>query len=347
MAPKTDPRDITFATFNLYNLQLPGKPWRKRVYSGEEYEAKITWAAQMLRRLDADVIGFQELWSPDCLHDLFHAAGLAESHELVFIKDPGVGWYDIAVAAAIRKPWAIRAKRLHKNFGEGFRLIKRGGRRDPEDNAMEVRIRIFSRTIIDLEIGLDNHPDLTPIRCFFAHLKSKLPTELDKEERAVDAVRGNASALGAAISTIRRTAEAAALRDILGQALRDSDTPVVLVGDLNDGDSSNTLAILAEQPSYRLFAASGEGKRSDRGLYAASRLQSYRLIGALDHTHEYKGEREILDHVLVSEQFYDHSDNRMWSFEEMRVWNDHVADPDPATTDHGLLSARFRWDPAG
>jgi hypothetical protein len=31
----------------------------------------------------------------------------------------------------------------------------------------------------------------------------------------------------------------------------------------------------------------------------------------------------------------------------MRVWNDHVADPDTARTDHGVVSARFRWDPVG
>ena len=84
-----------------------------------------------------------------------------------------------------------------------------------------------------------------------------------------------------------------------------------------------------------------EKKRAD----AASRLQAYRMIGATEHTHEHDGEREILDHVLVSEQFYDHSDNRLWSFEQMRIWNDHVADTDPASSDHGQVAARFLWDP--
>ncbi|MCA8881144.1 MAG: endonuclease/exonuclease/phosphatase family protein [Rhodobacteraceae bacterium] len=345
MARSSDPRNLTFGTFNLYNLQSPGKVWRGKTYSEAEYRAKIAWSAEALRRLDADVIGFQELWSPDCLHDLFDMAQLSDSYELIFIKDSGEGWYDIAVSAALRKPWIVRQKRLHKNFGDGFRLIKRGGTRDPEDNEIRVQIDIFSRTVIDLEIAHPEHPEVPPIRCFFAHLKSKLSTRLDQEEQAVDAIRNNASALGAAISTIRRTAEAAALRDILGQALRDSDTPVVLVGDLNDGEHSNTVAILTEQPSYRLFEGSRTGFRSDRGLYAASRLQAYRMIGATEHTHEHDGEREILDHVLVSEQFYDHSDNRLWSFEQMRIWNDHVADTDPASSDHGQVAARFLWDP--
>ncbi|MEM1129874.1 MAG: endonuclease/exonuclease/phosphatase family protein [Pseudomonadota bacterium] len=341
----TDPRSITFATFNLYNLQLPGLPWRSEPYTQAQYDAKIAWSAALLRRIDADVIGFQELWSEQCLRDLFDAAGLGDRYKLHFIKDPGTSWYDIAVAAAIRDPWEVREKRLHKTFGSGFKLKKRGGARDPEDNEIDVKIKKFSRTVIDLEVAHKDHPDIAAIRTFFAHLKSKLPTRLDEEERADEVVRQNAAALGAALSTIRRTAEAAALRDVIGQALRDTHTPLALVGDLNDGAHSNTLSILTEQPSYRLFEASGAGRRSDRGLYAASRLQAYRLNGDVGHTHVFKGEREILDHVLVSEQFYDHSRNRMWSFEEMRIWNDHVEDDDRATTDHGVVSARFRWDP--
>ncbi len=341
------PRDITFASFNLYNLQLPGVDRRRDgdAYSQDEYDAKIAWSAEMLKPLKADVIGFQELWSEQCLHDLFAKAGLSEDYELVFIKDPGVGWYDIAVAAAVRKPWELRQKRLHKAFGPGMKLIKRGGARDPEDNEIEVRINKFSRTVIDLEVGHSERDEVPALRTLCAHLKSKLPTRLDEEEREIPEVKDNQTALGAALSTLRRTAEAAALREVIGAEMRDTDTPLVVLGDLNDGDTSNTLSIITEQPSYTLFEASRAGRNSDRGLYAASRLQSYRMTGAVDHTHEYKGEREILDHVLVSEQFYDHSRNRLWSFEELRVWNDHVEDDDPASTDHGVVAARFRWDP--
>lgn len=346
MSSARNSRNISFASFNLYNLQLPGRPWRTDPYTPEAYAAKIAWSAEALRRLDADVIGFQELWSEQCLRDLFAAAGLEEHYSLVFIKEPGEGWYDIAVAAAVRRPWEIRSKRLHKRFGDGFRLLKRGGARDPEDNEIEVRINIFSRTVIDLSLGHAEHEEIPETRVFCAHLKSKLPTRLDAEEREIGAVLENATALGAALSTIRRTAEAAALRHVLGTALRDTHTPVVLLGDLNDGETSNTLSILTEQPSFTLFEASRAGRKSDRGLYAASRLQSYRLTGAVEHTHEFKGEREILDHVLVSEQFYDHSRNRVWSFEDLRVWNDHLEDEEPASTDHGLVRARFRWDPA-
>ena len=77
-------KDLTFATCNLYNLQLPGRPmYQGRIYSQEEYDAKIGWTAHMLRSIDADIIGFQELWSPEALVEAFDVAGLTEAYELV------------------------------------------------------------------------------------------------------------------------------------------------------------------------------------------------------------------------------------------------------------------------
>jgi hypothetical protein len=101
-------RDISLATFNLYNLQLPGQPWRGTPYTEAEYAAKIAWSAQALCLLDADVVVFQELWSPQCLRDVFVAAQLGGAYEIVFLREEG--WYDIAVALAVRKPWIVRAR---------------------------------------------------------------------------------------------------------------------------------------------------------------------------------------------------------------------------------------------
>lgn len=334
-------KDISFATFNLYNLQLPGLHWRQAPYSEADYSEKIAWTAGQLTSLNADVIAFQELWSAECLTDAFTAAGLDGQYELIFIGDD---WYDIAVAAAIRDPWELRSKTLHKDFDEGFVLKKRGGSRDPEDDEIEVQISRFSRTILELEVGHKDHPDLPSLRVLCAHLKSKLPTRLDREERDLDAVRKHASALGAALSTIRRTAEAAALRVIVNETLKQSDTPLVVLGDLNDSRLSNTLAIITEQPSYRLYESHRAGSRSDAGLYSAGALQQLRSLRDVFYTHEYKGVRENLDHVLVSEQFYDHSRNRIWSFKEMKIWNDHLEDEDLASSDHGVVAAYFVYD---
>lgn len=349
-------RDISFATLNLYNLQVAGAPWRGNAYRPEEYEAKIDWTAGMLTEIAADVTGFQELWSEQALRDAFERAGRRQEHELAFIKDPGGDWYDIAVAAAVRRPWTIKARRVHKRFPDSVLLRKRGwGRHDnPEDDEIDVAIEVFSRSVLDLLIG---HPDdaLPDVRVFVVHLKSKLPTRLDREERERDEVQAQAGALGAAISTIRRTAEAAALRVILNEAIKDTTTPVVVLGDFNDSKNSNTLAIVSDQPPHRLFASSRVAFKSDAGLYSTQALQEFRSTRDVYFTHVFQGVRDSLDHVLVSEQFYDHSRNRVWSFRDMRVWNDyldeHAEDPRfqeefRRTSDHAAVRAAFVHDPA-
>lgn len=55
-------QQIKFATFNLYNLQLPGRPmYGSKTYTKQQYEQKTAWTADILKQMDADIIGFQEL----------------------------------------------------------------------------------------------------------------------------------------------------------------------------------------------------------------------------------------------------------------------------------------------
>lgn len=369
-------RDLSVATFNLYNLQRPGQPMyaKSRLYTEEEYAAKLAWKAAALRELDADVIAFQELWSREALADLFEAAGLAGAYEFAFIR-PGA-WDGIAVAAAVRKPWRIRAVTRHKDFPEGFRVKKRRRTmaqirdnptradieklgaadqdQDPlflpshEDDAIDVQIAQFSRSPLQVTVehGTARRPAVPPVEVFCAHLKSKLSTRLDIEEFRDPKVRPHQEALGAAISTMRRVAEAAALRIILDGVMKGTDHPVIVAGDLNDGPYSATLAILSGQPSFRLFAASTAGKRSDVGLYSGVQMQQLRSLGDVYYTHEHRNLREVIDHVLFSEQFYDHSERRLWSFREMRFLNDHLDAVGRASTDHGIVRAAFDWNPA-
>ena len=76
---------VSFATFNLYNLNLPGMG----VYSDRdgwstgEYGKKLDWSASIIRRLDASVWGFQELWHADALQAVFEASGIGNRYRLL------------------------------------------------------------------------------------------------------------------------------------------------------------------------------------------------------------------------------------------------------------------------
>lgn len=359
-------RDVTFATFNLLNLQLAGAPMYAggRTYTPAEYAAKVAWSAAMIRKLDADVIAFQELWSPQCLRDIFERVPEAGAYDLAFIREGG--WDGIAVAAAVRRPWRIVRTTRHKMFPPEMLLKKRHKsmaeiQDDPsaadlepdaellpshEDDEISVRITEFSRSPLQVTIRHGEAPEVPETDIFCTHLKSKLPTRLDMEEWRQPKIRAHATALGAAISTIRRTAEAAALRVILNQAMTGRNGPTLVLGDLNDGQLSNTLGILTDQPSYRVYADSTAARRNDDGLYSAATLQQLRSLRDVYYSHDFKGVLEVIDHALVSEQFYDHSENRLWSFREMTIWNDHIGDAGEAASDHGLVRVSFDWNPA-
>ena len=133
---------------------------------------------------------------------------------------------------------------------------------------------------------------------------------------------------------------------ILTKEMKDTIRPVVVMGDLNDTEHSVTNTLITGDPSYRLYAGSTAGRRSDIGLYSASSLQDYRSLRDVNYTHIFKGRHETLDHILVSEQFYDYSRSRRWSFREMKVYNDHLEDAHKHTGDHAVVTSEFLWHPA-
>ncbi|MHC4954882.1 MAG: endonuclease/exonuclease/phosphatase family protein, partial [Planctomycetota bacterium] len=67
------------------------------------------------------------------------------------------------------------------------------------------------------------------------------------------------------------------------------------------------------------------------------------------YTHVYQDTKESLDHILVSEEFYDMSNKRIWAFRGMENVNDHLNREDHSesgTIDHGIVRAEFEYRPA-
>lgn len=126
--------------------------------------------------------------------------------------------------------------------------------------------------------------------------------------------------------------------------MKDKDQPVVVMGDLNDTEHSVTNTLVTGDPNYRLFL-SGLAGNTDVGLYSSSSLQEYRNLRDVNYTHVFKGRHETLDHILVSEQFYDYSKKRKWSFKELRVYNDFLEEEDKISGDHAVVTSKFVFHP--
>ena len=340
-----DLQRFSVATFNLYNFQLPGaamnplqKPWTK-----EEFERKVSWTARMLETIDADVVGLQELWSAEAMETVLQRQALRDRYDL--LAEPATGGR-IVCGALVRKGLLRGTPEWIAEFPDAVRLESTDPL-DPQAPSIRVDVQGFSRPVLHFRVGLRDDPPETEV--FVTHLKSKLPTQVNGEDWYDDnpgRYRDHRNALGSAISTIRRTAEATALRVLLTTVMKGTVTPVIVLGDLNDGAASNTQNILTEQPNYLVGESQGG---VDVGLYSAQTLQEYRDSRDVYYTHVHQDLRESLDHVLVSEQFYDHSLRRLWLFDGLTINNDHLNDEEHrerGTGDHGVVKVAFRWRPA-
>ncbi len=359
---RVNKRDISFATFNLLNLQQPGKRTysNKALFANDDhgralYHQKIQWTAKQIKELDATVIAFQELWSRASLIDVFEQADLLHKYDIIARDAPARGRPQVAMA--VKKSTSGASQVLDnwqwiESFPEHFEFAKLRERHHL-DEEITLTLGSFSRPVLHVQISLDAIRPKTPIiDIYVAHLKSKRPASLSFARPRAKVLQHYSSIVKTALSHIRRVMEAAALRAIVEKKLESEDTtkasPVVVIGDLNDDASSITNDIITGQPAYRVSEKSRRGHISDKGLYSAQRLQQYRSLKSVYYTHIYQDKRESLDHIFVSQEFYDHSDFRLWSFSDLQIYNDHLNREyrkREGASDHGIVKAQFDWNP--
>jgi predicted extracellular nuclease len=335
---------LSIGTFNLYNLNEPGLPIYTSTagWSEEEYDRKIDWTQRTIRLLHPDVFGFQELWHAASITRALDTSALADDYDLL-VPEVTNGTR-IVCAAIVRKGLLTGEPEWIVRFPEKFVLRSSGD--DPQTPAISVNINSFSRPVLHFVIR--PREDHEPVHVYVCHFKSKAPTQVFREDwfgADEQTYKKHTTNLGAAISTIRRTAEAAALRFMLTEQMKGTRTPVIVLGDINDGQHSNTANILTEQPRFLVGDSMGGG---DVSLYTAQTLQEYRSTRDVYYTHIYQDVMESLDHILVSEEFYDNSRRRLWMFDGMTVNNDHLNFDDhkeSGTNDHGVVCATFKHKP--
>lgn len=337
-------KEFSIATFNLYNLNEPGLPMYSDAagWTQEQYERKLGWVAYQLGVLKPDVCGFQELWHRDSLAACLDKAGMTDSYDM--LVPANADGTRIVCAAIVRKGLLQGQPDWVERFPDKFILQAKGD--DPQTPEISVGIRGFSRPV--LHFTMKPREDQPAIHVYVCHFKSKAPTQLFREDwykADKQTYSKHAEGIGSALSTIRRTAEAAALRFLLTEQMKGNDEPIIVLGDINDGQQSNTANILTGQPRYLVGDSVGGG---DTALYTAQTLQEYRDTRDVYYTHVHQDMRESLDHILVSQELYDNSRKRIWIFGGMTINNDHLNFDDhkaDGTNDHGIVRATFKYKP--
>ena len=275
---------VTLASFNVKNLIGPDREYyRFQSYTPEEHAWKEDWLADQLVAMNADVIGFQEVFEEQALRDTIARAdryGAASNAEAIPSEDKryrkraifrhleyrGYDRAALAFAPNIhdgepghRRPGVAILSRL--GFAEEPQIIQDLGQ--PFDIPFQTfgsdeggffRIRKLSRPLLKVRIPVQG----AVITVFNCHLKSKLG-EFMRPEGADYPPEANlldydpvGRALGAARAAMRRMAEAWVLRGAIIGELRQG-RPVIVMGDFNDHENAVSSEIVAGEVPFRNY----------------------------------------------------------------------------------------------
>ena len=277
--------DFTIACFNVKNLIGPDQEYyRFQSYTPEEYAWKVDWLAEQMQTMNADIVGFQEIFDAKALQDVVDQAdaeGIAGNAE--HVPGPSKRYRRKAIFEKLAyRPYSDAKLFVAENVNDGgpgarrpgVALLSRYGfAEDPQaiqtlDAPVEIpfstldgadggalRVTCLSRPIIKARIPIGGHV----VTVFNCHLKSKLgeysrpagggvPPEADLVH--YDPV---GRAMGNLRASIRRMAEAWVLRREIVQELQ-AGHPVIAMGDFNDGMHAVSSEIISGEVPFRNYA---------------------------------------------------------------------------------------------
>lgn len=342
------------ASFNLLNLVRPGvRYYDLPPHTEEEHEQKIKWIAQTLDRSEADIVGFQEVFSSSSLQS-------AVSYSQHFPDGAQVLSPEADKQSNEEEGKALRPK---VGLATRFQIIRHESIKEfpssadfqipsksPEGNEqlIDVPIKQFERPPLRAEILLPE-TDVSVI-VYVAHLKSKRPIYKENEDRENPIHR----ALGSLRAQMIRSLEATALRARIVSDIEKNRQPLIMLGDLNDTvDSTSTQIIAGQAPHFR-WPAKIKRMYWDVLLYSTNTIQTRQDLKDFSYTHIHHGQRDVLDHILVSQEFYHRNSKRIGKVTYQHIFNDHLFDwsltdrePSRVMSDHGVPVAEIELDKIG
>ncbi len=322
---------LTLATANVLNLALPGRTFyaNQEPYSQNEYARKIEWLGQRIKTLNADVLTVQEVWDEAAIKDAVAASGVRYNTVTVPGAENGPG-----LSGAQNTPRVGLISRLELVSVDSLAAFPAGmSVQVPEVGLYEKFERPPLHAVLRLRSGQQLH-------IITAHLKSKRPKYLqDAQGQALeDREDEKLTARATLRSLVMRAAEAAALRCTVVDVLKRTRDPLVVMGDLNDGPHSVSTQIIAATNEIAF-----DKSARDTALFSAYEIQSMPLKRDVGYTHVHQGSPEMLDHILISEEFAPGSRFAMGDVRRVDVFNDHLHEGrDRTKGDHGFVRAVLR-----
>lgn len=277
--------EFTIASFNVKNLiSAKQEYYRFEEYTEEEHAWKEDWLANQLLTLDADIVGFQEIFEQPALHAVVqeaNARGMALNADV--IPDKSKRYHRKAIFRKLGyTPYENGSLFFAPNIHDGepghrrpgLAMLSRYGFEGtpvviqqlenplvvefPElggGDAGSFTLTRLSRPIIRARIPING----TVVTVFNCHLKSKLGEYLKpagapfSPEADLTNYDPFGRAMGALRATVRRMAEAAVLRRQIVKAL-DAGEPVMVLGDYNDSEHAVSAEIISGETPFKNYA---------------------------------------------------------------------------------------------
>jgi len=202
----------------------------------------------------------------------------------------------------------------------------------------------FTRPILRCVIKL---PIKLNVTIFVVHLKSKsplIPVQLRHDQKR--------EAMGIAMSLTQRAAEAAALRCIIvEERMKNPSQPIIIVGDLNDTLNSVTTSLITGHMPWKTLPRDKRDAIWNMLLYSATETQARKSHRDIFYSHIHNGRYDLLDHVLISKEFYHLFDGHIGKVQCVQNFNDHLRDEtlvEPSepkvegSSDHGQIAVQIK-----
>jgi len=311
---------FSIATFNLENLTTAGASIYNEArphYVEDQYRLKINWVRNQLLKMNADIIGFQEVFEEQALRDCL-AGTYMESWNL-FVANP-TGKTPVN---AILSKFPIVSTEVADNIPFVFKFFdeKAMSAKFGEIN-VDIPIKQFSRPVLKAVIQMN---EKTSVLVIVLHLKSKrpiLPDGIDRDSASYPEI-----AKANIRSMIRRGIESCGVRQILSEEINKNQLrPVLIVGDLNDNDTAVTSQAIIGDPPFHKLSPQEKNNRWKQVFQNSKDIQARKSIENFHFTYIHNGHYESLDNIFVSNHFSDLNSDKIGRVIDVRVYNDHVID---------------------
>jgi len=294
---------LTLATFNLKDF-FP--------QPGLDFAARVAWTAAMIGRLDADVLGLQEVGPPETVDALLARMAGGARYRSVVVGTPDAR----GIRCALLSRLPITRSHVHTAESLAFPVFQHG---DPPPFSGRIPLR---RGVVHARVDAGA---LGSVDVMVAHFKSRrvVPMKAANGE-PLSPTTQRELAEGELRSMVWRASEALYVRGLLDQVFAaEPGAHLAVLGDLNDVAGSMPVEILC-------------GNACDAGVLSSC---AERVVPEQRFSIRYEGGRSQIDHILASAALFAR-------LREGRFYNDELREHAPLPSAEVVASSARASEPA-